>query len=111
MTQKTELQTLQAFLEDDFMEFTNIKWGYAEGDDLPGGAPGEYRTIHVEHDEPRRWSRFGNVVTRVPSGALYQWQYDEALTEMGEHSFLGNLTEVREERETVVVTKYLEVGK
>lgn len=108
--QLDERDTLRALLEDDFCDFTYGRGVYRYGDEVEGGCPGKFTTVSIEFDEPRRWSRYGTVIVSAPSGKLFRFVFDEALTEMGEDEYEGQFVEVVAEIRTVEVIEYRVVG-
>ena len=97
MTRDQEIEMLRNII------IGNYKSLNSEGDEKEG-----FETVCVDNQESRRWSRAVVVTTKSRSGRLFQWYYDQGLTENQEDEFGSKqeIAEVKEFEEIVVVKKY-----
>lgn len=66
----------------------------------------EFTVVKKIRGDKRRWSTNVQVITRCPSGQLYEWNYEDGHTEYQEDDYHSEVPiPVEEHKETVQVEK------
>lgn len=84
--------------------------------DKVDGETGTFETIALVEKDQGRWVAYMDVITKIPDGSLYRWEFEEGLTE--EQEPLGpneygepQVTEVEEIERVTVVKEYFPVKR
>jgi len=101
------LQELKEILTEDYFILA------AENDELQSEVDPDksFVTVHSESQGKRRWTEGFEVVTKLPDGRFFRWEYEEGNTESQDNigpAEYGDpeLTEVFEHKKVTVVYEY-----
>lgn len=98
-----QLENFKAILKNDY---GTLSW---EGDGYAG-----YKTIYREDGPSSRWTQTIEIVTQFPDGRLFEWGYDQGLTEYQDDEFPWEYSDwnpVEVEPYEVTITRYRKIQK